>query len=239
MIKIILIILTFGTHSFAGIFSDGVKFFDEDISTKMEKKRTDIKDPTKQKFSWNEQLNIENDQFFKEGDYMPPAPLVEALRRPTKENILNFEKWQEMRNLLLQRYEVARSQYVAQTKTNIPKNEINETTSEEVELKKFRFIFYFESTCPSCHSMFQTINQMVQRGIYVEAIRVDKSERAVSGLNLPWNYANSEELKKLNLKAVPVLVAIEEESNRAYQMTGRKNIKEILQTIQRGLKKSN
>lgn len=220
----------------AGVFSEGVKFFDESKSPDKTTSENAQKESKKKPFSWNDQLNIENDQFFKEGDYMPPAPLVEALRRPTKENIMNYEKWQEMRNVLLQRYEFARSQYVGKTGNNAPMPEAPVLEVSERDLEKFHYIFYFESTCPSCHAMFQTINQMVQRGVYVEAVRVDKGDGEVKGLNLPWSYAKAEELKKLNLKAVPVLVAIEEKTQKAYQMTGRKSIKEILQAIKVGQK---
>lgn len=224
------------SNAHAAVFSEGVKFFDEaKPSQKPIPEKTQI-ETQKKPFSWNDQLNVENDQFFKEGDYIPPAPLIEAMRRPTKENILNFEKWQEMRNVLLQRYEVARSQYVGKTGNPAPVPDIQVLEVSEKELSNYHYIFYFESTCPSCHAMFQTINQMVQRGVYVEAIRVDHGDSEVKGLDLPWIFAKPEELKKLNLKAVPVLVAIDEKTQKAYQMTGRKSIKEILQAIKVGLK---
>lgn len=234
--KILALITLLSGSSFASLFSEGVKFFDEgslSIKKTPEQKAPESKAKT---FSWSDQLNIDNDQFFKEGDYMPPAPLVEALRRPTKENILNFEKWQEKRNLLLQRYELARLQYVSKSGVTMPKAETTVLNVDERDLEKFRYIFYFESTCPSCHAMFETINQMVERGVYVEAIRVDKGEGEVKGLNLPWSYANKEEIKKMNLKAVPVLVAIDEKTQKAYQMVGRKSIREILQVIRLGQK---
>lgn len=236
-IKEIGLLLVLGSNAFAGMFSDGVRFFDEAPSKpKAIPEKLETEQKTKP-FNWNDQLNIEKDQFFKEGDYTPPAPLVEALRRPTKENILNFEKWQEMRNILLQRYETARAQYMGKGGVQVPRAEAPVLDVDEREIEKYHYIFYFESTCPSCHAMFQTINQMVQRGVYVEAIRVDKNENEVKGLDLPWSYANPEELKKLNLKAVPVLVAIDEKTKKAYQMTGRKSIKEILQVIRQGSKK--
>ncbi len=234
--KMLSLLFLCGSNAFAGMFSEGVRFFDE--GSQIPKVNSEnVSAPQKAKpFSWNDQLDIEKDQFFKEGDYMPPAPLIEALRRPTKENILNFEKWQEMRNLLLARYESARSQYTGKTGISVPKGAVLIPNVNEKDLEKYHYIFYFESTCPSCHAMFETINEMAGRGLYVEAMRVDKSESEVKGLNLPWSYANPEELKKLNLKAVPVLVAIDEKTKKAYQMTGKKTIREILQVIQQGAK---
>lgn len=234
-LKHLALILGFSSQALAGVFSDGVKFFDEgSTGTPRPVPEKTIEQPKTSKFSWSEQLDIEKDQFFKEGDYTPPAPFIEALRRPTKENILNFEKWQAMRNLLLQRYETARAQYVQQNGVTMPKAQAQVTNVDEQDIEKYHYVFYFESTCPSCHAMFQTINEMVQRGVYVEAVRVDKNSNEVQGLNIPWTFANPEELKKLNLKAVPVLVAIDEKTKKAYQMTGRKSIKQILQVISQG-----
>lgn len=223
--------LVVAAPSFAGVFTDGVKFFEE---TKSEKivvpKEVKGEERKKGKFSWKDQLDIENDQFFKEGEYTPPAPFMEALRRPTKENIDNFEKWQTMRNLLLQRYESARMQYIG-VGPSLPKIQNPMGNVNDRDIEKYRFIFYFESTCSSCHSMFSTINEMSERGVYIEAIRVDRNDNEVKGLEVPWTFASADELKKLNLKAVPVLVAIDEKTKKAYRMVGKKSMKQILQVI--------
>lgn len=113
--KILSLLTLLGFNCFAGVFNDGVRFFDEGKQIQKSNPENLQVEKKAKSFSWNDQLNIENDQFFKEGDYMPPAPLVEALRRPTKENIQNYEKWQEMRNILLQRYEIARSQHLGKS----------------------------------------------------------------------------------------------------------------------------
>jgi hypothetical protein len=75
--------------------------------------------------------------------------------------------------------------------------------------------------------MFETVNEMVHRGIYVEAIRVDKRNQEVKGLAIPWTAATAEELKKIDLKAVPMTVAFDDKTKKAYQFTGKKSISEI------------
>jgi len=234
MFKMLGFLFLGGSMASAGVFSEGVRFFDEDV-TKVPVQKTPPSQKTKP-FSWNDQLDVEKDQFFKEGDYMPPAPLIEALRRPTKENILNFEKWQQMRNVLLARYESARLQYTSKTGVNIPRAVGPSTNLDEKDLEKYHYVFYFDSTCSACHGMFQTINQMVQRGVYVEAVRMDNKDGEVKGLDIPWRIAEPDELKNFISKPVPILVAIDEKTKRAYQMTGRKTIREILQVIQQGSK---
>ena len=234
-LPILCALLVFSAEAQGGIFKEGIRFFEEPSAAPKAEPEKTTPAPKAKPFSWSDQLDIEKDQFFKEGDYIPPAPLIEALRRPTKENIENFEKWQAMRNLLLERYEAARLQYVAKNGASIPRApalaEVNTG-----DINKYRYLFYFESTCPHCHAMFQTINEMVRGGAYVEAIRIDKGEGEVRGLEIPWSFAKPDELKKLNVKAVPVLVAIDEKTKRAYQMTGKKTVREILQVISRGAK---
>jgi hypothetical protein len=209
--------------AFAGVFEGGVKFFEED-ERKSQAKSLEEKTQDEKKFDWKSQMDIENDQFFREGDYIPPAPLLEALRRPTKENIVMFDKWNEARNQLLERYEAARAKYVGGEKARIPSTE---SAKAPANLKKFRFAFYFDAACPHCHEMFETINQLAQRGIYVEAIRVDRRDQEVRGLAIPWVAATPEELKKINLKAVPMTVAFDDKTKKAYQFTGKKSISEL------------
>ncbi|MGE3682700.1 MAG: TlpA family protein disulfide reductase [Bdellovibrionales bacterium] len=216
--------------AYASVFSDGVRFFEDD---KVEKQVTEERPKEEKKpFDWNSFMNVENDEFFKEGDYTPPAPFLEALRRPTKENILLFEKWNETRNLLLQRYETARAQYVAKSNVMLPEVKRSQGGNAKT-LEKFRFVFYFDAECPSCHAMFETVNQMVQKGVYVEAVRLDKGKQEVRGLSIPWVSPSPKEVQKINLKAVPFLMAFDDETKKVYQVTGRKTIEEIADLLER------
>ena len=39
--------------------------------------------PTSSQFDWNRQLDPKNDEFFREGDYVPPAPFLALVRNPS------------------------------------------------------------------------------------------------------------------------------------------------------------
>lgn len=219
--------LTVPIFSEAQIFSEGIRFFDSERSPV---KQEEVKKEKVKSFNWKSQLDPETDEFFREGDYIPPAAFLEVMRRPTKENILMFEKWQEKRNLLLSRYEAQRALYLGRGGIELPKI-VDPSVVDERFLQQFRFVFYFDANCSSCQAMFQTVNQMVQRGIYVEAVRLDNSASTVNGLTIPWGTVSPSELKKGNFKAVPVLMAFDEKVKKAYQLTGKKTIQEVARAL--------
>ena len=224
------------------VFDSGISYFSS--SDKSQESKSPVPEEKKpsndsKKFDWNKYLDTEKDEFFKEGDYIPPAPFMEALRRPTKENILLFEKWKQTKNLLLQRYEKARSQWVDGSVRSIPSNVKAVETSETEVLSKFKFSFYFDAKCPSCHAMFSTINQMAEKGVYVEAVRVDAGSEPVRGLLLPWSRMTPEESKKVKLKAVPFLMAFDDGTKRVYQITGHKTITQLASTLERASERQN
>lgn len=225
----------FSQVAIASIFEEKIYYFEPDERNHVPDQAKDpiaAKDGGKKKFEWNMYLDPERDDFFKEGDYIPPAPFMEAMRRPTQENILLFEKWQEKKNLLLERYEAARGRYLGEKSHEAPIARI-ETPAKVANLEKYRFVFYFDSSCPSCKAMFTTINKMIERGIYVEAVRVDSGKEQVRGLTIPWSYATASEIKAKRLSAVPFLMVFDDKAKKVYRLTGKKTMEEISQLITR------
>jgi hypothetical protein len=222
------------TMAMASIFDGKIRYFEpaEENSAQGEKSKEvrKEKDDAKKKFDWNSYLDIERDEFFREGDYIPPAPFMEAMRRPTPENILLFEKWQQTKNLLLERYEAARARYLGE-KNHAPVTPKINALDSKSDLQKYRFVFYFDATCSSCKAMFTTVNQMIERGIYVEAVRVDNGKQEIRGLTIPWNYATPKEIKANGLSAVPFLMAFDDKAKKVFRLTGRKTMQEISQLI--------
>ena len=62
-------------------------------------------------FAWNKYLSPSNDEFFKEGDYTPPAPFMEIARNPSDENIENWFRYLETKNELLRNLQEKLTQY--------------------------------------------------------------------------------------------------------------------------------
>ena len=98
-------------------------------------------------------------------------------------------------------------------------------------LRKYRIIFYFSAKCPSCKRMFKVINRLIDNGIYVEAVRVDKGNSVVKGLKIPWVSPSAKEYSLVKESAVPLLMIFDDESQKVFRLVGFKNAKEILGII--------
>ena len=53
-----------------------------------------------QSFDWSATLDVESDEFFREGNYLPPAAFMELARRPTEQNIRNWIAYQNKKQKL-------------------------------------------------------------------------------------------------------------------------------------------
>lgn len=205
----------------AEYFDQNIEYFKDQTKAIETKKNLEKKE---KKFDWNTHLDKKNDEFFKEGDYIPPAPFLEAMRRPTKKNILLFEKWHEKKNFLLKRFNEKRAEVLGRPVVSEEKSTDKEIS---LDLKKYTFIFYFDSMCSSCRGMFEVVNDMVTQGIFIEAVRVDSLETVVQGLSIPWTRASKKEIEQTKITAVPMLLAFEKETKRAFKIVGKKSVYEI------------
>ena len=227
------------SSSFAQFFDTPIKYFDEEkiekkVIESIEKKIS--KDSESKGFKWDNYLDENKDEFFREGDYLPPAPFLEVVRRPTAKNILLFEEWKKKKNRLLTRYNEKRMAVLGLK--GISANPIigkGGSSSKEVygKLKRYRMVFYFDSKCPSCKGMYQIVNQLASNGVYVEAVRLDTGENEIEGLRIPWVKVSANEMSILKISAVPMLMIFEDESKKAFKVVGKKSAEEILSIIER------
>lgn len=223
-----MIFIIFSFFINAEYFDGKIEYFSENQQAKLSKPKSSQGEKQK-KFEWKTYLDEKNDEFFKEGDYIPPAPFLEAMRNPSRQNILLFEKWNEKKNFLLNRFNQKRAEVLGK----------NPLLTEEVKnqdlslIKEFNFVFYFDSMCSSCKGMFEVINNLVASDVFIEAVRLDESENQVLGLSIPWSKATRNELKHLNITAVPMLMAYKKGSNDAYKIVGKKSVLEITEILQK------
>lgn len=210
----------------AEYFGEKIEYFKDSSQKPVESK---INQQRKEnKFDWNKYLDEKNDEFFKEGDYTPPAPFLEAMRRPTKQNILLFEKWHEKKNFLLKRFNDKRAEILGKPVLKEEKTNYNEVLPI---LKEFTFVFYFDSMCSSCRGMFEVVNELTRLGVFIETVRVDSLETEVQGLSIPWVRANKKEIEQLKLTAVPMLLAFQKSSKKAFKIVGKKSVFEISEIL--------
>jgi len=238
--KLFLIFTMFWANSSYGQFFDSpIEYFDEENVEKKESQpiAKESSEPAEtQSFKWDNYLDENKDEFFREGDYIPPAPFLEVVRRPTAKNILLFEKWKEKKNQLLKRYNERRIAVLGLkglSASPIIEQKTGPSKGVYEQLKEYRMVFYFDSKCPSCKGMYQVVNQLSDNGVYVEAVRLDAGENLIERLRVPWSVATAKEMSVLKISAVPMLIIFEERTKQAFKVVGKKSAEEILSIIQR------
>lgn len=169
------------------------------------------KEKKKSSFNWKEQLDPQNDDFFREGDYMPPKAFRELVKNPTDTNIKNWFKLMEKKNRLSQRLGRRIEEYLKKNKKLKPKEKRNFNRAKRKlshtteDYKRFRFRLYFESSCSHCKRMFKTMEELQSRGYFVELKQIDKKAKGPLPLPFPVTYASREEIKEKNINSWPVL----------------------------------
>lgn len=237
---VILIIMAKFTIAHADEFT----YFNSDIDywqeqgksqvVKPQKKQTPVKKP----FDWNKYLDPTNEEFFKEGDYTPPAPFMELVRNPTDQNLNLWFSYMDKKNQLRARLVTKMEDYLAKKRGNLDQAAINELqqkigemkTEEVKDIKRYRFRYYFDSTCPHCQKMFATMNELLSMGFYVEARQVDDRKFRAK---FPFTIlkAGKEELKKFKVKSVPFLLIGDLKEKTVFTLTGYQTVKSIFGQI--------
>lgn len=189
-------------------------------------------------FDWKKQLDPKNDAFFKEGDHTPPAAFMELARNPTDQNITNWFKLIEKKNLLSQRLSQRIAEYVKKNKKLKPEEKIALTeTKQELpqstdDYKRFRFRMYFESSCPHCKRMFQTMKELQEMGYFVELKQIDDNTEIRRSLPFAVTQASKEELKNKNINSWPVLFIGDLKKKVTYRLNGYRSTTDVISAIQ-------
>ncbi|MGK5084521.1 hypothetical protein WDW37_14595 [Bdellovibrionota bacterium FG-1] len=128
-------------------------------------------------FQWQKYLDPKNDDFFREGEYTPPAPFMEIARNPTDSNIENWFHYLETKNQLLRRLQDKLTAYTANHGGGLPPNmpgippemagavagasgeapavvaraaaQLGGTSAPRPDAKRFRLRLYFDCNWPA------------------------------------------------------------------------------------------
>lgn len=193
--------------------------------------------PTKEikKFDWKKTLDPKNEEFFREGNHVPPAAFMELARDPSDLNIKNWFKLIEKKNKLSSRLQKRIAKYLKKNRKLEPNarqalvQNLKSLPQIKHDYKRFRFRMYFESSCPHCKRMVNTLKDLRDIGYFVEIKQIDKKPIA---LPFPTTPATKEELKAKNINAWPVLFIADSSKERIYRLNGFKSTQEILLTLQ-------
>lgn len=186
-------------------------------------------------FSWNQYLDPKSKEFFKEGDYTPPAPFMEVVRNPNDENIKNWFTFINKKNELLKQFQVRLSEYTQKNPKNLASadqaflSKVAQTASPQegpVDPKRYRLRMYFDSHCPHCKKMFQTLLDLKERGFFVEAKQVDSGP--LENYPIYISRASQGELKTKDIQSVPLLFVGDLKKKVVYRMPGYQSTRDLL-----------
>lgn len=217
-------------------FSSGISFWGEEKSEKQMKPESS---PEQEKtFPWDTYLDPRNKEFFKEGDYTPPEAFMEVVRNPTDQNLKNWVSYIQKKNELMRRFQKRLEDYSVSQRGMLPAGDQSylESISKPVaknqvpiDSGRYRFRMYFDSTCPHCKHMFQTLLELKELGFFVEAKQIDSAPL----VNLPLliSRATPNELKQKEVKSVPLLFVGDLRKKVVFRMPGYQSTADLLERI--------
>ena len=215
-------------------FSSGIDFWQAKEVPDQAKKNvgpeeTPIQEKTKDQevkqapFDWQKFSSPKNNEFFKEGDYLPPEPFMEVSRNPSDENIRQWFAYIEQKNNLTERLTRRIDEYVKKNPTaaaGFKESSVTLPVKSLPDVRRFRFRFYFSSTCPHCQKMFVTVNDLVSRGYFVEVRQVDQGPLDKISSPVPVIQASRGDIAKFHIDAVPLLLAADLKSGSVFRQKG-------------------
>lgn len=198
---------------------------------------------TSSKFPWSKYLDPRHDEFFKEGNYTPPAPFMEIARNPSDENIANWFHYLELKNEITHRLQ---ARLVTYSGGQSPRGDallFESRSSEqathstapapapEVDAKKFRLRLYFDSKCPHCQHMLSTMSELSKYGFWVEFRQIDGDVSARGKIPFPVESATPKELKQYQISGVPVLLVGNLKNGTFFKIQGYQSTESVLQAL--------
>ena len=191
-------------------------------------------------FDWKKHTDPKNEEFFREGEYIPPAPFMELVRNPTDENIKHWFEFIGKKNELSTRLNQRIQEYVAQRGTGLDDKaraivhaQSTEESASQPDYSRYRFRLYFHSGCPHCKHMMQSMTDLQARGYFVEIVQIDDNIQAARGLPFPVRHADPGELESKGIKSWPVLLVGDLQKKVVYRINGYQTTANILSSIRR------
>ena len=189
-------------------------------------------------FPWKKYLDPKNDEFFKEGDYTPPAPFMEIARNPSDENVANWFHYLETKNEITRRLQEKLAAYTLQRSVAIagevaPMPVTHKQVSLDNDAKRFRLRLrlYFDSKCPHCQHMLGTLSELSRLGYWVELKQIDADVSVRSKIPFPVTSASASELKQYQIHEVPLLLVGDLKRKTFFKIQGYQTADSVLETF--------
>ena len=183
-------------------------------------------------FPWKNYIDPKKDEFFREGDYTPPAPFMEIARNPSDENIANWFQYLEMKNAITHRLQERLEAYAAtRSDPSAARVRIPASTAPLTSAKDYRLRLYFDSKCPHCAHMLETMTELSRLGFWIELKQIDGDTSARSKIPFPVSSANPKELHQYKIESVPLLLVGNIKRGTFLKIQGYQTPTDVLQTL--------
>ncbi len=184
-------------------------------------------DPRKTEFDWSRYLDPSHDEFFREGDYTPPAPFMAVARNPSDENLRHWFTYIEAKNTVASRLQGRMQEFLGGRASGnagvSPRGPRVAPDPKIAEVIPGQFVvrFYFESTCPHCRRMAPEVARLHDLGFAVEARQVDDAPAPEEfSVGVPAQRSTDEEIHRYGIQSVPLLLIADLKSKAVYRVSG-------------------
>lgn len=131
---------------------------------------------------WKSFLDMNSINFWKEGDYTPPLPLIWAMKDPTPQNIALYKTY------LQKRAEVLETFHQAMKKDRI----------EHIE----QIVVVFRSDCNACHRL---LSELAAHGEIVEKVQLLQLDSGRFPSPWPTRHLSQAQAQSLGVQTVPMV----------------------------------
>jgi glutaredoxin len=163
---------------------------------------------------------------------------LEVARNPSDENIRLWMTYLDKKNFLAERLRNRITAFASKGAQPAVPRAVQERVVAQAEEKpdfdpsRFRIRTYFESTCPHCKRMLQTLRELQDRGIYVEALQIDRNQVSEAKYPIATSLADPADVKKNGIQSVPfTLVADLKAKTVLNPISGFKSVSEMTELL--------
>ena len=108
-------------------------------------------------FRWSDYEDPRTASFWREGEHVPPAPLLELIREPSQENLERYRRWSQ------QKLEV--SSWLAQL--------LAEDPPALVSWEGVQVVYFYASACSYCQKNTPVVLELMREGADVMPVHLD------------------------------------------------------------------
>lgn len=121
-------------------------------------------------FDWADYADPRTPTFWKEGDHVPPAPLLELIRNPSSDNVQRYREW------------TAKKLEVAALVSKL----VAEEPAPPVSWRGVQVVYFYASSCGYCAKSTPTVLALAELGADVMPVHLDRPSPAYPS-STPWS----------------------------------------------------